>query len=83
MTGDQEERCPLNKYQCRRKFQIEAHDERPIIKNVTTIDPSKKYLLFPECKECKLGKKTTVLKTRTAPFETYEIRGCTIRMVSA
>jgi len=71
----------LNKYQCRRKKQIEAFDDRDLIKNVTVIDPTKNYFLFEECKTCGYGSKVCVLKSRETPFETYEIKGCTLRKV--
>ena len=78
MTND---KILLHIFQCQRKFQLEAHSERLIVKNLTSIDPSKDFLLFPECKSCKLGKRAMVLKSRTPPFEYYEIRGCTLKNI--
>jgi len=71
----------LHKYQCRRKKQIEVFDDRDFVKNLTVIDPSKDYSLFDTCKSCGFGKKVWVLMQREAPFNTYEIKGCTLRKV--
>jgi len=71
----------MNQHQCRRHKKIEVNDERVIVRNVTVFDPTKDYSLFPECKQCGYGHKMFVLKTREALFETYEIKGCTLRKV--
>ena len=66
-------------YQCRRKFQIEAYDDRDVVENVVVFDPSKDYTLFDNCRTCGYGKKAWILKTGKAPFDTFEIKACNLR----
>ena len=69
----------MNKYQCRRKVQFEANDDRGIIENVIVLESLKDYTLHELCKTCGYGRKSWALKSRDPPFETHEIKTCTIR----